>query len=87
MLTDLSEELKKEVIKREVANILSLPLLPPNEILTAFKESYDIFVSINSDFLPFVNYVKKTYIINAKFHLSNWNHYSTLTDRPRTNNQ
>lgn len=87
MLLGLSEELKKEIIKREVANILSLPLLPPNQILAAFTESYDVFLSINSDFLPFLNYVKKTYIMNAKFHLSNWNHYSTLTDRPRTNNQ
>ncbi|CAF1380158.1 unnamed protein product [Adineta ricciae] len=83
---DLVEDLKKEDIKRQVANILSLPLLPPNEINRAFKESYDMLLSVNVDFLPFFKYVKKTYIVNARFNSSNWNHYSTLTDRPRTNN-
>ncbi|CAF1001687.1 unnamed protein product [Adineta ricciae] len=51
----LIEELKKEDIKRQLANILSLPLLPPNEIHSAFKESSDVFLSINPDFLPFLN--------------------------------
>ena len=83
----LAEELKKESVKREVANILSLPLLPPNKIHAAFQDSVDAFLSINSNFLTFLNYVQKTYIINAKFNSLNWNHYPTLSDRPRTNNQ
>ncbi len=52
-------------MKREVANILSLPLLPPNKITTAFQESVHIFLSISSNLQSFLNYIKKTYIINA----------------------
>jgi len=86
-IIDLAEELKKEIVKSEIANILSLPLLPPNKIIAAFQDSADTLVSINSTFMIFRNYVEKTYIINAKFNSLNWNHYATLSNRPRTNNQ
>ncbi|CAF4555500.1 unnamed protein product [Rotaria sp. Silwood2] len=84
---DLSEELKKETVKREIANILSLPLLPPNKIIAAFDDSADILQSINANFEKFLNYIEKTYLINAQFNSLNWNHYTNLSDRPRTNNQ
>ncbi|CAF1370099.1 unnamed protein product [Rotaria sordida] len=83
----LPEELKKEIVKREIANILSLPLLPPNKINAAFHDSVDVLQYVNPNFQTFLNYVEKTYIINARFNPLNWNHYATLTDRPRTNNQ
>jgi hypothetical protein len=79
--------LKRENVKREVANILSLPLLPPNKIIPAFQDSVDTLLSINSNFHTFLNYVEKTYIIDSKFNSLNWNHYATISDRPRTNNQ
>ncbi|CAF1291122.1 unnamed protein product [Rotaria sordida] len=83
----LAEELKKEIVKREIANILSLPLLPPNKVNAAFHDSVDVLQCVNPNFQTFLNYVEKTYIINARFNPLNWNHYATLTDRPRTNNQ
>ncbi|CAF3448019.1 unnamed protein product [Rotaria sp. Silwood2] len=83
----LSDEIKKQAVKREIANILSLPLLPPNKIEAAFHDSVDVLQAINPNFGPLLNYIEKTYIVNAKFKISNWNHYHTLCNRPRTNNQ
>ncbi|CAF1427893.1 unnamed protein product [Rotaria sordida] len=80
-------QLKKETVKREIANILSLPLLPTNKIISAFYDSKDVLQSMNLNFQKFLNYIEKTYIINAQFNSSNWNHYVTLSNRPRTNNQ
>ncbi|CAF1279589.1 unnamed protein product [Adineta steineri] len=62
----LNDELKKNNTKREIANILSLPLLPPNKITAAFFDTVEVLESINRNFKPFLNYVEKTYIINAK---------------------
>jgi hypothetical protein len=81
------EELENEDIKREIANIVALPLIPPQEIITRFEYSSDMLQSSNTDFEPFINYIKKNYIINPRFNSINWNHYSTLCNRPRTNNQ
>ncbi|CAF2576298.1 unnamed protein product [Rotaria sp. Silwood2] len=83
---DLSDEIKKQAVKREIANILSLPLLPPNKIEAAFHDSVDVLQAINPNFGPLLNYIEKTYIVNAKFKISNWNHYHTLCNLPRTNN-
>ncbi|CAF1513200.1 unnamed protein product [Rotaria sordida] len=80
-------QLKKETVKREIANILSLPLLPTNKIISAFYDSKDVLQSMNLNFQKFLNYIEKTYIINAQFNSLNWNHYVTLSNRPRTNNQ
>ena len=86
-IVGLNEELKQENTKREIANILSLPLLPLDKINAAFLDSSDLLRSINPNFQLFLNYVEKTYIVNSKFCSSNWNHYETLCERPRTNNQ
>ncbi|CAF4319007.1 unnamed protein product, partial [Rotaria magnacalcarata] len=72
----LSDELKQETVKREIANILSLPLLQINKIIQAFYDSRDTLLSINQNFETFTNYVEKTYIINPKFSPLNWNHYT-----------
>ncbi|CAF4244590.1 unnamed protein product, partial [Adineta steineri] len=82
----LNDELKKDNVKREIANVLSLPLLPPNKITAAFFDTVEVLESINRNFKPFLNYVEKTYVINANFDSLNWNHYPTLSNRPRTNN-
>jgi hypothetical protein len=79
--------LKKECIKCEIGNIIALPLLPSNKIAAAFEDSADVLLSIHSGFEKFVRYVERTYIFNGKFNLLNWNHYATLSERPRTNNQ
>ncbi|CAF4076037.1 unnamed protein product, partial [Rotaria magnacalcarata] len=82
----LHDELKRDDVKREVANILSLPLLPPSKIIAAFYDSSDVLFSINSNFETFISYVEKNYIISPKFQIINWNHYDTLCIRPTTNN-
>ncbi|CAM4815341.1 unnamed protein product, partial [Rotaria magnacalcarata] len=82
---DLSDELKQETVKREIANILSLPLLQINKIIQVFYDSRDTLLSINQNFETFTNYVEKAYIINPKFSSLNWNHYTNLSSRPRTN--
>ncbi|CAF2073333.1 unnamed protein product [Rotaria magnacalcarata] len=84
---DLPDELQKESVKRQLANILSLPLLPINKIIAAFHDAADSLVIINRNFQTFVDYVEKTYITSPKFNPVNWNHYNTLSNRPRTNNQ
>ncbi|CAF1532648.1 unnamed protein product, partial [Rotaria magnacalcarata] len=82
----LPDELQKESVKRQLANILSLPLLPINKIIAAFHDAADSLVIINRNFQTFVDYVEKTYITSPKFNPVNWNHYNTLSNRPRTNN-
>ena len=81
------KELENEDINQEIANILALPLIPPEQIIATFEYSSAILQSYNTDFEPFINYIKKTYIINPRFNSINWNHYSSLCNRPRTNNQ
>ncbi|CAF4099861.1 unnamed protein product [Adineta steineri] len=79
----LNDELKKDNVKREIANILSLPLLPPNKITAAFFDTVEVLESINRNFKPFLNYVEKTYIINANIENNNKNRqffYCTINE-------
>lgn len=84
---DINQDFKLPTVKRQLANIISLALIPPNKIEHLFARSARTLLRINNKFALFVSYMEKTYIINSKYNQLNWNHYATLTDRPRTNNQ
>ncbi|CAF2812787.1 unnamed protein product [Rotaria sp. Silwood2] len=52
---------------RQIANILMLPLLPPQEIITAFTDIIEAISNINQNFLKLTDYVLRTCIEEALF--------------------
>ncbi|CAF1939074.1 unnamed protein product, partial [Rotaria magnacalcarata] len=67
----LLDELQKESVKRQLANILALPLLPMNKIIAAFYDASDLLITINRNFQTFVDYVEKTHM-TAKTNIWKW---------------
>lgn len=53
--------------RRQIANVLVLSLLPPEEIETAFGNIIEDISNIHSRFLELTDYILKTYIENALF--------------------
>ena len=77
---------KSDEARRQIANILSLPLLPPQEIDTAFCCIVEEISEVNPRFLKLTDYILRTYISNAIFPPSFWNVFDLIGIRPKTNN-
>lgn len=77
---------KGDEARRQIANILALPLLPLKEIETAFCGIVEEISPVDSRFLKLKDYILKTYIENASFPPSYWNVSELIEIRPRTNN-
>ena len=77
---------KGDDARREIANILMLPSLPPQEIEGVFCNIIEDISNINSRFLKLTDYVLRTYIENALFPPSFWNLFDLIGVRPKTNN-
>jgi hypothetical protein len=75
-----------EEARRQIANILMLPLLPPQEIINAFCNIIEDISNVHQDFLKLTDYILHTYIENAVFPPSFWNLFDLIGVRPKTNN-
>ncbi|CAF2092695.1 unnamed protein product [Rotaria magnacalcarata] len=58
--------------RRQIANILMLPLLPPQEIIIAFAVIIECISNVNQIFLKLTDYILHTYIEDALFPPSFW---------------
>ncbi|CAF2191234.1 unnamed protein product [Rotaria magnacalcarata] len=72
--------------RRQIANILMLPLLPPQEIIIAFTDIIECISNVNQIFLKLADYILHAYIEDALFPPSFWNLFDLIGSRPRTNN-
>ena len=77
---------KQENIRRQIANIISLPLIPSNEINNSMEKIIDELCHVNSKFDKLTDYIINNYIDDGRFPLCMWNHFDTIGERPRTNN-
>ncbi|CAF3885080.1 unnamed protein product, partial [Didymodactylos carnosus] len=57
---------KEEETRRELANILALPLIPPNRIDEAFSDIVENISNISPRFLKLTDYILKTYVENPR---------------------
>ena len=81
-LTQLS---KKEHIKKQIAKIMSLPLVPKKEISNFMKQRIDVLSNINSKFDRLTDYVLNTYVEDPRFTSNIWNHFDLIGERSGTN--
>ena len=79
-LTKLS---KQENILRQMANIISLPMIPQDDCI---ERIIDELLNINTKFDKLTDYIVNNYIDNARFPFDMWNYFDSLGQRPRRNN-
>ncbi|CAF2885444.1 unnamed protein product [Rotaria sp. Silwood2] len=77
---------KEEHIKRQIANIISLPLVPKNEINNFMEQIIDVLFNIDSKFDKLTDYILNTYVEDPLFTSNIWNHFDSIGERSRTNN-
>ncbi|CAF3764873.1 unnamed protein product [Rotaria magnacalcarata] len=77
---------KQENIRRQIANIIALPLIPPNEVNNCMEKIIDELCNYDTKFEKLTDYVIKKYIEDARFPVQMWNHFDTIGQRPHTNN-
>ena len=77
---------KQENIRRQIANIISLPLISPNEINNSMEKIIDELCDVNFKFDKLTDYIINNYINDGRFSLCMRNHFDTIGERPRTNN-
>ncbi|CAF3431675.1 unnamed protein product [Rotaria sp. Silwood2] len=77
---------KQENIRPQIANIISVPLIPPNEINNSMEKIIDELCDVNSKFDKLTDYIINNYIDDGRFPIHMWNHFDTIGERPRTNN-
>jgi hypothetical protein len=77
---------KEEHIRRQIANAISLPLVPQNEINNFMEQIIDVLGNIDSKFDKFTDYVLKNDVEDARFTSDMWNHFDSIGVRSRTNN-
>jgi hypothetical protein len=83
---DLVSMAKNVMARRQIANMISLALIPASLVRQRFAIIKNDLHSYNPAFSPFLNYFRRTYIDSRKFPIESWNHFEHLGTRPRTNN-
>ncbi|CAF1470592.1 unnamed protein product, partial [Rotaria sordida] len=73
---------KQENVHREIANIIALPLILPNEINNCMENIIDELCNYDSELEKLTNYVIKNYIEDARFSSAMWNNFDTIDERP-----
>ena len=79
-------EVREEEIKRHIAYLIALPMVPTYLVHQRFDLISRQLLSDGQSFNRFVSYVQRTYINSKTFPIFDWNHYNFLGNRPRTNN-
>ena len=77
---------KEENIRRQIGNIIALPLVPPNQVNNCMEGIIDELSNYDSKLLKLTDYIIKYYVEDSRFPISMWNHFDTIGERPRTNN-
>ncbi|CAF1635216.1 unnamed protein product, partial [Didymodactylos carnosus] len=77
---------KDKQIRQQLANILSLPLMPPDDVTGLFVDIVEEPSNLDNKFLKLTDYILKNYIEHARFPIEKWNHFDLIEERPRTNN-
>ena len=85
-MLDLAALAKQNAAHREIANIIALPLIPSERVRRRFHHVSMKLISVSSLFIPFINYIRRTYLNSSRFPIKSWNHYDYLGTCPRTNN-
>lgn len=85
LFKDLVVLSREPLIRREIANIIALPLLPSNLVRPRFKIIAKCLSKASNLFDTFIKYINRTYLNNIRFKIQSWNHYDHLGTRPRTN--
>ncbi|CAF1275205.1 unnamed protein product [Rotaria sp. Silwood1] len=82
-LVNLSDD---DEARRQIANLIMLPLLPPEEINEAFSNIIEELSNIHHKFLKLTDYVHRTYIEEELFPRTFCNFFDLIGIRPKTNN-
>ena len=77
---------KQENIHREIAHIISLPMVPKYEINHCMERVIDELCNVDSKLDKLTDYILNNYIEDARFPFHIWNHFDSIGERPRTNN-
>ena len=83
---NLAKLSKEENIRRQIVNIIALPLVPPYEVDNCMEKIMGELCNYDSKLDKLIDYVVKNYIEDARFSLRTWNHFDNIGERPRTNN-
>ena len=68
---------KQENIRRQIANIISLPMVPKDKI-NRMKQIIDELCNIDSKFDKITDYILNNSIEDARFPFHIWNHFVQL---------
>ncbi|CAF4475878.1 unnamed protein product [Didymodactylos carnosus] len=77
---------KQENSRRQIANIISLPLVLKDQINHCMEVIIDELCNADSKFDKLTDYILNNYIEDARFSFDMWNHFDSIGERPRTNN-
>ncbi|CAF1062509.1 unnamed protein product, partial [Didymodactylos carnosus] len=76
---------KQENIRRQIANIISLPLVPKDQINHCMEVIIDELCNADSKFDKLTDYILNNYTEDARFSFDMRNHFDSTGERPRTN--
>ena len=82
----LKQSSKEEHIKKLIATIIILTLVPKKEISNVMEQIIDVLSTIDSKFDRLTDYVFNTYVKGARFTSNIWNHFDLTSERSCTNN-
>ena len=77
---------KQESIRCQIVNIISLLMIPQDEINHCMEQIIDELCNVESKFDTLTHNILNNYIEDARFPLHIWNHFDSLGERLRTNN-
>ena len=83
---DLVTQVREKEMKRHIANLIALPMIPIHLVRRRFDLINRRLLSDNQSFNRLILYLQSTYINSDQFPISSWNHYDFLGTRSRTNN-
>ena len=74
---------KQENIRRQIANMISLSMVPQDDCM---KQIIVELCNVNSKSDKLTDYILNNYVEDAGFLFHIWNHFDSIGERPRTNN-
>ena len=77
---------KQENNRRQLANIISLLMVPQGKINHCMERIIDELCNVDSRFDQLTDYILNNYIEDACFPFHMWNHFDSIDERSRTNN-
>ena len=77
---------KQENIRREVGNIISLPMVPQDAINHCMEKIIDELCNVDSKIDKLTDYILNNFIEDARFPFHIWNYFDSICERPLTNN-